>query len=110
MVRVTETRPTPCTESCTLRAMARTVPFTEARAHLTELLDEIESVHEHLVITRSGRPAAVVMSQDEYDSLIETLEVLGDPELMAALAKSDEDVKAGRVVPWEEVKSELGIA
>jgi antitoxin YefM len=50
------------------------------------------------------------MSQDEYDSLIETLEVLGDPELMAALAKSDEDIKAGRVVPWEEVKQELGIA
>ena len=90
--------------------MARTVPFTEARAHLTELLDEIEEIHEHVVITRNGRPAAVVMSQDEYESLIETLEVLGDPELMAALAESDEDVAAGRVRPWEEVKPELGLA
>jgi antitoxin YefM len=90
--------------------MAKVVPFSDARSHLTELLDEIEEIHEHVVITRNGRPAAVVMSQDEYESLIETLEVLSDPELMAALAESDEDVAAGRVQPWEEVKRELGLA
>lgn len=90
--------------------MAKVVPFTEARTHLTELLDDVESVHEHVVITRNGRPAAIVMSQAEYDSLIETLEILGDQKLIADLAKSDEDVAAGRVVPWEEVKRELGLA
>jgi antitoxin YefM len=90
--------------------MAKVVPFTEARTHLTELLDDVESVHEHVVITRNGRPAAIVMSQAEYDSLIETLEILGDQKLMADLAESDEDVAAGRVVPWEEVKRELGLA
>ncbi len=90
--------------------MAKVVPFTEARTHLTELLDDVESVHEHVVITRNGRPAAIVMSQAEYDSLIETLEILGDQKLMADLSASDEDVAAGRVVPWEEVKRELGLA
>ncbi|HVC77715.1 MAG TPA: type II toxin-antitoxin system Phd/YefM family antitoxin [Candidatus Micrarchaeaceae archaeon] len=90
--------------------MAKVVPFTEARTHLTELLDNVESVHEHVVITRNGRPAAIVMSQAEYDSLIETLEILGDQKLMADLAASDEDVVAGRVVPWEQVKRELGLA
>jgi prevent-host-death family protein len=89
--------------------MAKVVPFTEARTHLTELLDDVESVHEHVVITRNGRPAAIVISQAEYDSLIETLEILGDQKLMADLAESDEDVAAGRVVPWEEVKRELGL-
>lgn len=90
--------------------MARTVPFSDARAHLTELLDEIEEIREHVVITRNGRPAAVVMSEAEYESLIETLEVMSDPELMAALKESDEDVAAGRVSPWDEVKQELGLA
>lgn len=90
--------------------MAKVVPFTEARTHLTELLDDVESVHEHVVITRNGRPAAIVMSQAEYDSLIETLEILGDQKLMADLAASDEDFAAGRLVPWEEVKRELGLA
>jgi antitoxin YefM len=90
--------------------VAKVVPFTEARTHLTELLDDVESVHEHVVITRNGRPAAIVMSQVEYDSLIETLEILGDQKLLADLAASDDDVTAGRVVPWEEVKRELGLA
>jgi prevent-host-death family protein len=90
--------------------MSKVVPFSDARSHLTELLDEIEEIHEHVVITRNGRPAAVVMSQNEYESLMETLEVLSDPDLMAALAESDEDVAAGRVQPWEEVKRELGLA
>ena len=90
--------------------VAKTVPFTDARTHLTELLDEIERIHEHVIITRNGRPAAVVMSPAEYDSLLETLEVLSDTELMAALAESDEDIAAGRVIPWDEVKQELGLA
>jgi len=47
--------------------MSKTVPFTEARSGLTELLDEIERVHEHVVITRNGRPSAVMMAPDEYD-------------------------------------------
>jgi antitoxin YefM len=90
--------------------MAKILPFTEARTHLTELLDEIERVHEHVVITRNGRPSAVVMSQVEYESLIETLEILGDAQLMADLATSDEDVAAGRLIPWGKVKRELGLA
>lgn len=89
--------------------MAKVVPFSDARAHLTELLDEVERVHEHLVITRSGRPAVVVMAQDEYESLIETLEVLADEEAIEDLRQSDEDVKAGRVSNWEDVKRDPGL-
>lgn len=90
--------------------MARIVPFTEARAKLTELLDDVEARHEHLVITRKGRPAAVVVSSEEWEALEETLEILSDPEAMEALRQSDEDVAAGRVHTWDEVKRELGLA
>ena len=90
--------------------MARIVPFTEARAKLTELLDEVEARHEHLVITRKGRPAAVVVSSEEWEALEETLEILSDPETMEALRESEEDVAAGRVYSWDEVKRELGLA
>jgi prevent-host-death family protein len=90
--------------------MAKTVPFSEARARLTDLVDEVEQKHEHFVITRNGRPAAVVMSTEEYDALQETLEILDDEETMEALRRSDEDAAAGRVYPWDEVKRELGLA
>jgi antitoxin YefM len=84
--------------------MSKTVPFTEARSGLTELLDEIERVHEHVIITRNGRPSAVMMATDEYESLIETLEVLADQEAMADLTASQHDVDAGRVFELEDVK------
>ncbi len=93
-----------------MMAMAKTVPFSEARARLTDLVDEVEQKHEHVIITRNGRPAVVVLSTDEYDALQETLEVLEDEETMEALRRSDEDVAAGRLYGWDEVKRELGLA
>jgi prevent-host-death family protein len=90
--------------------MARIVPFTEARAHLTELLDEVEARHEHVVITRNGRPVAVVVSPDEWEALAETVEILQDEETLAALRESEEDVRAGRVFSLDEVRRELGLA
>lgn len=90
--------------------MAKNVPFTEARARLTELLDDVNERHEHVVITRNGRPAAVVLSSEEYDALAETLEVLEDDEALEALRESEADVHAGRVYSLDEVRRELGLA
>ena len=90
--------------------VARTVPFTEARARLTELLDEVNERHEHVVITRNGRPAGVVLSSEEYEALAETLEVLEDDEALKALRESEADVRAGRVYSLDEVRRDLGLA
>lgn len=90
--------------------VARIVPFTEARARLTELLDDVEARHEHVVITRKGRPAAVVVSPEEWEALEETLDVLQDEQTLADLRGSEGDVKAGRLFSLDEVRRELGLA
>jgi antitoxin YefM len=90
--------------------MTRIVPFTEARARLTELLDDVGERHEHVVITRNGRPVAVVVSPEEWEALEETVEILQDEELLVALRESEEDVQAGRLFSLDEVKRELGLA
>jgi prevent-host-death family protein len=90
--------------------MAKVVPFTDARATLSELLDLVEREQEHVVITRNGKPVAIVMSADEWESWEETIEVLSDPELMAALERSEEDVKAGRLYTLDEAMKRLGRA
>ena len=89
--------------------VARIVPFTEARSILSELLDEVSDKHEHVVITRNGRPVAVVISSEEYEALAETLEVLEDEETLEALRESEADVRAGRVQSLDEVRGELGL-
>lgn len=90
--------------------MAKTIPLSEARARLSELMDELESRHEHVVITRKGRPVAVLVPSSEYDSMEETLEVLHDEDLLAALRESEKDVKAGRLHSLDDVRRELGLA
>jgi antitoxin YefM len=91
------------------RRIAKIVPFTEARSTLSELLDEVNERHEHIVITRNGRPAGVVLSNEEYEALAETLEVLQDDETLDALRESEADVRAGRVSSLGEVRRELGL-
>ena len=90
--------------------MARTVPLTEARASFSELLNEVEAQHDHVAITRNGKPVALLMSMDEWESWEETLEVLSDEETMAALKRSEEDVAAGRLVDLDDVLEKHGRA
>lgn len=73
-------------------------PLTEARDRLSEILDEVVSTGGDFVITRHGRPTAVVMGHEDYESLIETLNILSDPDTMAALAEAEADIDADDLV------------
>lgn len=84
-----------------------TVPLAEARAQLSQLIDEVVRTHERVEITRNGRRAAVLLSADDYDSLLETIEVLGDPELMEAIREGEEALARGDVYTVEEVMAEM---
>ena len=59
------------------------------------------------MITRSGRPSAVLLSIDEYEGLLETLEILADSELSTAVKQGLEDIESGDVLTDEEVWSDL---
>lgn len=83
----------------------KTLPLTEARKDLPKIVDEVSAAHEHVVITKRGRPEAVVMSVDEFESWQETMDILADRKAMAAIARAERDIKAGRVRNWEEIKA-----
>ena len=76
--------------------MSETIPFTEAKAHLSEIVDRVLREQESVVVTRNGRPAAVLLSPDDLDSLEETVEILRDEDLMASLRKSRKQAAAGK--------------
>ncbi len=80
-----------------------TVPLSEAKTHLARLLAEVEKLGEGVTITRSGRPAGVLLSVEEYEGLLETLDILGDEKLMASVRKGLRDAERGRVVGDGEV-------
>ena len=70
-------------------------PLTEARSRLSEIVDDVASTGSTIEISRHGRPVAVVMGYDEYESLLETLNILADEATMDAIAEAERDVAAG---------------
>ena len=76
-------------------------PLTEVRDKLSEIVEEVSSTGSDLVITKRGKPAAVMVGYDEYEALIETLNILSDEETMAALAEAEVDVSADELVDLE---------
>jgi prevent-host-death family protein len=63
--------------------MSRTLPISEVKAHLPELVVSVQEREEEIIVTRKGRAAAVILNFEEYERLRETLEILSDTELMA---------------------------
>jgi antitoxin YefM len=87
-------------------AMAQTeeLTITEARRRLLDLPNHARRV---VKVTRRGRPALAILPWAEYESILETLEVLSDPELMGALREGIADIHHGKVVAHEEVRARL---
>ena len=65
----------------------KTMSLSEAKTKLSSLVDAIEEKDQEIVITRNGRPAAVLISPDEFDSWKETIAVRADLELTAEIRK-----------------------
>ena len=76
--------------------------ITKAREALLDLPERLAKASDKTVsITPHGRPVLAVLPWELYESIIETLEVLGDPEATAALRSSLEDIRKGRLVSHE---------
>lgn len=85
------------------------ITATEARNNFFEFLEQVKKSPYPINITLKGIPEVVVMSKDDYDGWIATIETLSDSELMESIRQSEKDIKAGRYQSWEEVKRELGL-
>jgi len=87
--------------------MAKTLPISEVKARLPELVTGVEEREEEVVVTRNGRPAAVLVSYAEFERLKETLDVLSDPDLTRQIEKSRAFYASGRKgVSFEDVFGE----
>jgi prevent-host-death family protein len=87
----------------------RTVALSEAKDKLSALVDEAETTHEIIRITKHGHPAAVLMSADDLESLHETLHLLSTPGAVEELRQADVDAAAGDVVSGEQLRRRYGL-
>ncbi len=85
------------------------MPITEARHQLTSLPRKLARHPRALTLTRRGKPVLAIMPWEFYDSLVETLEILSDKEFTEMLRQGIREANAGKGIPWEKVKRELGL-
>lgn len=86
-----------------------TASLSDLKSHLSEYADRAQLQHEQFTITRNGRPAVVVVSADEWESLQETLFWLSQPGIHEALSEAEADITAGRTYNEAQVRQSLGL-
>lgn len=83
-------------------SMAEQLPLADVKNRLSEVIDRLQREHGRVVITKHGRPSAVLLSLDDLESLEETLAILSDPRLLAELREAKSDVQAGRTTALDK--------
>lgn len=86
-----------------------TLPLTEVKLRLNELIDSAMSTHERVTITKHGKPAAVLISLDDLESLEETLYWQAQPGVHADIAKAHEEAEAGALLSEAQVRRRYGV-
>src|SRR5258705_13492125 len=76
--------------------MAKILPISEVKAKLPELVNRVQELEDEIIVTRNGKPAAMLVSYADYERMKETLDVLSDPELMRQIRRSEAEIAAGK--------------
>jgi antitoxin YefM len=87
----------------------RQVALSEAKDKLSGLVEEAETTHEIITITRHGRAAAVLMAADDLDSLHETLFWLSQPGIHEDLADAERELATGQTISGDQLRREYGL-
>lgn len=81
--------------------------MTEARAQFSSFVDQAASGKETFEITRRGLPAAVLMSANDLEVLVETLAILSDPKLVQGIGKGLKDLESGADFDAKRVRADM---
>lgn len=81
-----------------------TISLTELRPRLSDLVDRAHENFDRFLITRRGKAQAVLLSSEEFEGLLETLDILSDQELVQQLVEADKELSAGGGHSLDEVR------
>ena len=87
-----------------------TLSTADARASFSRLVESASSTHERFEVTRNGARAAVILGADDYDALIETLEVLSEPDIVREVRDALAGIDDGDFVSGDEMAARMRAA
>jgi prevent-host-death family protein len=77
------------------------------KAHFSQVIDEVAGTHERVTVTRNGSPVAVILAVEDYESLVETLEILSDPEARTDIKRAEKELADGDIYDEAQVRAAL---
>jgi antitoxin YefM len=83
--------------------------ISEARNKLTHMADTLGARHETVEVTNRGKPVLAILPWDLYESMMETMEILADKEMMDQVRLGIKQYKAGKGLTVEQAKKRLGL-
>ena len=86
--------------------MNKTIPLKEARQKFSTLVDRVDRLSERFVVTKNGTPRAVLMSVEEFESWVETLEIMSNSKTVKALNQGLKESKAKKLSSFKDVFGE----
>ncbi len=78
--------------------MTEMLSLAHIKAHLSEVVDRVEHHHDRVVLTRNGRPAAILLSPDDLDALEDTLDLLSDPQALKEIHQARAEIAQGHLL------------
>ena len=85
--------------------MMKNISVRHLREHLAEVLDDVSEKLDRYVISKRGKPEAVLMCVDDYESWLETLEIISSKETLRDINTAKAELKSGKYFTFEEVFS-----
>jgi antitoxin YefM len=85
-----------------------TLSITEARKKIFDIAEDVQKPGKFYTFTENGVPKAILMSAEQFDSLMEDLELANDPGFAKRMAAVEKELERGEYVSWEEAKRQLG--
>ena len=80
-----------------------TIPLADVKARLSAVLDQVRDTHERVVITRNGRPEAVILSVADLEALEETLDILATPGALDQIRLAEDEIARGESIDADEL-------
>ncbi len=89
--------------------MTKTIPLAEAKKSLSAIIKDVDEKYDRFTITKNGVEKTVIISSDEFEGLMETLDILSCKEEKESIARAKEQVRKGKTITLRDFKSRLKI-
>ena len=84
-----------------------TQSLAAVKAHFSQVIDAVAGTHERVTVTKNGSPVAVILAVEDYESLMETLEILSDRQAVGEIREAEQQMSQGQEYSEEQVRAAL---